>query len=89
MPPTDLVPENNDKGVDPHILRSIAKAWTSRRKLDSGQVATTQDITMAEDMTPVYVGRVSKLAYLASAVPERLLIERQAPAKSVKDLAAE
>ncbi len=40
MPPADLAPDYDDKGVDPHVLRSIAKAWSWRRKLDSGQVAT-------------------------------------------------
>lgn len=86
MPPADLAPDYDDKGVDPHVLRSIAKAWSWRRKLDSGQVATIQDIATAEDVTPVYVGRVLKLAYLAPVVLERLLIERRAPAVSVKDL---
>lgn len=86
MPPADLTPEYDEKGVDPHVLRAIAKAWSWRRKLDSGQVATIQDIATAEDVTPVYVGRVLKLAYLAPSVLERLLIERRAPAVSVKDL---
>jgi len=86
MPPAEMMPDYDDKGVDPHILRAIAKAWSWRRKLDSGQVATIQDIATAEDVTPVYVGRVLKLAYLAPAVLERLLIERRAPAVSVKDL---
>jgi len=87
MPPAGMMPDYNDKGVDPHILRSIAKAWSWRRKLDSGQVTTIQDIAAAEDVTAVYVGRVLKLAYLAPAVLERLLIERKSPAVSVKDLA--
>lgn len=86
MPPAEMMPDYDDKGVDPHILRAIAKAWSWRRKLDSGQVATIQDIATAEDVTPVYVGRVLKLAYLAPAVLDRLLIERRAPAVSVKDL---
>ncbi|MGA1807922.1 hypothetical protein VHN57_18015 [Sphingobium sp. WW5] len=72
--------------VYPHALRVIAKAWSWRRKLDSGQVATIQDIATVEDVTPVYVGRVLKLAYLAPAVLERLLIERRSPAISLKDL---
>ncbi len=88
MPPAEMMPDYDDKGVDPHILRAIAKAWSWRRKLDSGQVATIQDIATAEDVTPVYVGRVLKLAYLAPAVLERLLIERRAPAISVKELGA-
>ena len=86
MPPADLAPDYDDKAVDPHILRAIAKAWSWRRKLDSGQVTTIQDIATAEDVTAVYVGRVLKLAYLAPAVLERLLIERRTPAVSVKEL---
>lgn len=78
MPPANLVPDYDGKGVDPHILRAIAKAWSWRRKFDSGHVATIQDIATAEDVTPVYVGRALKLAYLAPAVLERLLIERRA-----------
>jgi hypothetical protein len=85
VPPADVVPAN-DGGVDPHVLKAIAKAWSWRRKLESGQVATIQDIADAEDVTPAYVGRVLKLAYLAPAVLERLLIERRAPAVSVKQL---
>lgn len=87
MPPADLVPDYDDKGVDPHILRAIAKAWSWRRKLDSGQAATIQDIATAEDVTAVYAGRLLKLAYLAPAVLEKLLLGRVAPAVSAKDLA--
>ena len=84
MPPADVVPDTG--GVDPHVLKAIAKAWSWRRKLDSGQVATIQDIATDEYVTPVYVGRVMKLAYLAPIVLERLLIERRAPAISIKHL---
>lgn len=85
VPPADLVPDIG--GVDPHVLKAIAKAWSWRRKLESGQVATLADIAMAEDVTPAYAGRMLKLAYLAPAVLERLLIERRSPAVSVKNLA--
>jgi len=85
LPPADMVSDTG--GVDPHVLKAIGKAWSWRRKLDSGQVATIQDIATAEDVTAVYVGRVLRLAYLAPNVLERLLIERRPPAVSVKDLA--
>jgi hypothetical protein len=87
MPPAEISREYDDKSVDPHILRAFAKAWSWRRKLDSGQVATIQDIATAEDVTAVYVGRMLKLAYLAPAVLEKLLIARVMPALSIKDLA--
>ncbi|MEI6644385.1 MAG: hypothetical protein WCL10_20450 [Novosphingobium sp.] len=85
VPPSDMAPETG--GVDPHILKAIAKAWSWRRKLESGAVATMSDIAEAEGVTPPYVGRMLKLAYLAPAVLEKLLIARIAPTVSVKDLA--
>ena len=86
MPPADMAPETG--GVDPHILKAIAKAWSWRRKLEGGAVGTMSDIAEAENVTPAYVGRMLKLAYLAPAVLEKLLIERVAPVVSVKDMAA-
>ncbi len=85
VPPSDMAPETG--GVDPHILKAIAKAWSWRRKLESGAVATMSDIAEAEGVTPPYVGRMLKLAYLAPTVLEKLLIARIAPRVSVKDLA--
>jgi len=86
VPPADVVPDTG--GVDPHVLKAIAKAWSWRRKLEGGAVGTMSDIAEAENVTPAYVGRMLKLAYLAPAVLEKLLIERVAPVVSVKDMAA-
>jgi hypothetical protein len=85
MPPADIAPDTG--GVDPHILKAIAKAWSWRRKLESGAFSTMSDIAEAENITPPYVGRMLKLAYLAPAVLEKLLIARVSPTVSVKDLA--
>ena len=85
LPPTDMIPAN-DGGVDPHVLKAIARAWSWRRKLESGAVATIQDIAQAEDISDRYVGRMLRLAYLAPAVLEKLLIQRVPPAVSIKDL---
>ena len=45
------------------------------------------DIAEAEKVTPAYVGRMLKLAYLAPPVLEKLLIARVSPVVSVKELA--
>lgn len=87
LPPADMMP-TNDGGVDPHVLKAIAKAWSWRRKLDGGAVGTMSDIAKAEDVSSTYVGRMLRLAYLAPTVLEKLLIARIAPRVSVKDLAA-
>ena len=85
VPPTDIVPDTG--GVDPHVLKAIAKAWSWRRKLESGAEATIQDIAAAEGISDRYVGRMLRLAYLAPTVLEKLLVGRVSPAMSIKDLA--
>lgn len=86
VPPAEMVPAS-DEGVAPHVLRGIARAWSWRRKLESGAIATVSDIAEAESVTPPYVGRMLKLAYLSPAVLEKLLIARVPPTVSVRDLA--
>lgn len=86
VPPADMVSDTG--GVDPHVLKAIAKAWSWRRKLESGEAATIQDIAVAEKVTHPYAGRVLRLAYLAPAVLDRLLIQHAAPAMSLKELIA-
>ena len=85
VPPADVVPDTG--GVDPHVLKAIAKAWSWRRKLETGAAGTVSDIAKAEGVTPPYVGRMLRLAYLAPTVLETLLIARIAPTVSVRDLA--
>ena len=85
LPPADMMPAN-EGGVDPHLLKAIAKAWSWRRKLESGAVGTISDIAQAEDISDRYVGRMLRLAYLAPAVLEKILIERVSPAVSLKDM---
>ena len=87
LPPADMMPTNDD-GVDPHVLKAIAKAWSWRRKLETGAVGTIQDIAQAEDISDRYVGRMLRLAYLSPAVLEKILIARVSPAVSLKDMSA-
>ena len=86
LPPADMMPINDD-GVDPHVLKAIARAWSWRRKLETGAAGTISDIAQAEDISDRYVGRMLRLAYLAPAVLEKLLVQRVPPAVSIKDLA--
>lgn len=85
LPPADMVPDIG--GVDPHILKAIAKAWSWRRKLETGAVGTVSDIAKAEGVKPPFIRRTLKLAYLAPAVLEKILIARVPPAVSLKDMA--
>ncbi|HEY9580734.1 MAG TPA: hypothetical protein VIR65_12825 [Rhizorhapis sp.] len=87
VPPADMAPDTGG-GIDPHVLKAIAKAWSWRRKLESGAAATIQDIADAEGVSDRYVGRMLRLAYLAPTVLDKLLIRRVPPAVSVKEMAA-
>ena len=69
QPPTDYLPET-DGGTDPHVLRAIAQAWSWRRKLESGEVATIEDMARLANVTHRMVGRMLKLTYLAPCVLE-------------------
>ena len=84
VPPAEMVPDTG--GVDPQVLKAIAKAWSWRRKLESGTLATIQDIAEAEGVTPAFIRRTMKLAYLAPAVLEQILIARISPTVSLKDM---
>ena len=86
MPPAEVAPVTGV--VDPHVLKAIAKAWSWRRKLESGAVATIEDVAHAEAVTPAYIRRMVKIAYLAPVVLERILIARLSPALSLKDMSA-
>ena len=79
---------SNDAAVEAHVLRAIARAWGWRRKLEAGQASTNLDLGRAEDVSDRFVGRMIKLAYLAPAVLEKLLLQRCPLAVSIKDLAA-
>ena len=87
LPPSDPVAAN-DVAVEAHVLRAIARAWSWRRKLESGKVSTNLDLARAEDVSDRYIGRMIKLAYLAPAVFEKLLLQRCPLAVSIKDLTA-
>ncbi|MBB6193183.1 hypothetical protein FHS51_003439 [Sphingobium wenxiniae] len=87
VPPADLVPDTGG-GIDPHVLKAVARAWSWRRKLESGAVSTLSDIAEAEGVTPAFIRRTMKLAYLAPAVLEQILIARRSPSVSLKDMSA-
>jgi len=87
LSPAEMAPASSDGGVEPHVLRAIARAWSWRRKLDAGEASTILDVAQADDVTDRYVSRMIRLAYLSPAVLEKLVLERCPPALSVKDLA--
>lgn len=87
MPPSNPV-EANEAAVEADVLRAVAKAWSRQRKLEAGKASTNLDLAHVEDVSDRYIGRMIKLAYLAPAVLEKLLLQRCPLAVSFKDLTA-
>ena len=57
------------------------RSW--RRKLETGEAATIQDIAKAEKVSTQFVGPIMRLAYLSPDVLERLLLLRGAPSATL------
>lgn len=87
LPPDD-VDLRDGRSQDPHVLRAIARAWSWRRKLETGAASTLQDIAAAENISDRFVSRLMRLAYLSPEVLEHLVIRRAPLALSLNDLVA-
>ena len=85
--PPDAEPGFQARSQDPHILRAVGRAWAWRRRLESGEAATIRDIAKAENISDRFVSRIIRLAYLSPEVLERLLIWRELPSVTVKEMA--
>lgn len=88
--PRVLPPEQGSqfqfRSQDPHILRALGRAWAWGRRLETGEAATIHDIAKAENLSSRFVGRIIRLAYLSPDVLERLVISRDPPSLSIKEL---
>ena len=71
---------------DPHILKALGRAWSWRRKLESGEATTIHDIAKAENVTDRFVSRMMRLAYLPPSILEKLVIWQEPCAVSIKTL---
>lgn len=78
--------EIEERKQQPHILRAIGRAWSWRRKLESGEVSTINELAKAEGVTDRYISRMMRLAYLSPEVMERLMSLRDPPSRSLIDL---
>ena len=87
LPPADSNSTPEVGQTDPRTLRAIGRAWSWRRKLERGEVATVHDIAAAEKITPTFVSRMLRLAYLSPAVLEQLLTHRRPRSPSIIDCA--
>lgn len=88
VPPDAFDVTDDAIAQSPQLLRAIARAWSWRRRLESGAATTLQDIAASEKVSDRFVGRLLRLAYLSPTVLERLIAHRRPCALSIKDLVA-
>lgn len=86
--PPDNVADHQVRTQDPHILKALGRAWAWRRRLESGEVATAGDLSKLEGVTERFVSRTMRLAYLAPAALERIVIEHIPTALQLPNLIA-
>lgn len=85
LPPDDVL-DRQLRAQDPHILKSLGRAWAWRRKLESGEAATVADLAELEGVTDRFISRTLRLAYLSPEVLWEMLVAREPPAVSWKCL---
>ncbi|WP_085440400.1 hypothetical protein [Magnetofaba australis] len=72
--------------VDEAMVRALARAHKWRRQLDSGEVASAQDLAKTENIDGSYLARVLRLTLLAPDIIEAILDGRQPKSLSLADL---
>ncbi|WP_198947751.1 hypothetical protein [Magnetofaba australis] len=68
------------------MVRALARTHKWRRQLDSGEVASEQDLAKTENIDGSYLARVLRLTLLAPDITESILDGRQPKGLSLADL---
>jgi len=66
-----------DARQDITLIKAMARAFRSRRMLETGQFATVQELAAAEKINASYVSRVLRITLLAPDIVEAILDGRQ------------
>jgi hypothetical protein len=64
-------------GVDPALLKALARAFRYRRMLDEGRYASITEMAAAERLERGYLGTLLRLTLLAPDIVEAILDGRQ------------
>ena len=70
------------------VIRAIARAWDWRRRLESGEAATIQDLAAADGVSVPYISKFIRLAYLAPTLLHSIVVETTCEESSACELAA-
>lgn len=87
-----IVPEGGGVPVrakptpDDTLLKALARAYRWKRMLESGQVASLNELSESEKINPSYMTRIYRLTLLAPDIVETILDGRQPRTLQLADL---
>ncbi len=73
-------------GLDPSLIKAVARANEWRRQLFEGEVASVADIATKENLQRTYVGRILPLAFLAPDITRAIVDGRQPTSMTIDRL---
>ncbi|CUW37088.1 putative bacteriophage-related protein [Magnetospirillum sp. XM-1] len=77
VPDRGGIPERPSARPDDTLLKALARAHRWKRMLESGQVASLNELAEAEKINPSYLSRIYRLTLLAPDIVETILDGRQ------------
>jgi len=80
--------ETRPGAPDRTLIRAVCVTREWRRKLESGEIATTKDLARGQGLCPRHTARILPLAYLAPDLVETILEGRQPRAMTLQALTA-
>jgi hypothetical protein len=80
------VPVRTKPTPDDTLLKALARAHRWKRMLESGQVASLNELSEAEKISPSYMTRIYRLTLLAPDIVETILDGRQPRTLQLADL---
>ncbi len=86
VPEGDGVPVPAKPTPDDTLLKALARAHRWKRMLESGQVASLNELSEAEKINPSYLTRIYRLTLLAPDIVETILDGRQPRTLQLADL---
>lgn len=86
VPEDEGVPVRAKPTPDDTLLKALARAHRWKRMLESGQVASLNELSEAEKINPSYLTRIYRLTLLAPDIVEAILDGRQPRTLQLADL---
>lgn len=86
LPDGSRAARHQEATIDNTMVKVIARAFRWQRLLNEGAHTSLDDLAAAEKISPSYISRILRLAYLSPAIVEAILEGRHPAHLTMKDL---